>query len=162
MAKHTMRIFTRYDSFLESLEQLDKSIEDTVLKEEFKYYKILVSDLIGKWKENQLILKENISLSQHNLRERIEKKHLKSKTVELEELIADCIDSLINIREEMEEKVFPQIPIDLKIAQKKLLTYPTRFQGRIKDSLNELNLFVKDVSLKHRAFKASSEILINK
>ncbi|MHA1270011.1 MAG: PCI domain-containing protein [Candidatus Helarchaeota archaeon] len=154
---------TRISSLIKDIKELDVSIQDTIQKEESRYFKTLVSDLIDKWKENQTLLFDQIQIIKIDLEEKIKNIRIIEKQKELEKFGAAKIHDLEKIREEMEEIVFPQVSIDLKIAQKKLLTIHASFQTAVKNSIRDFNAFIKDVSSSISIdFKRVSDIQINK
>ncbi|MHA1310029.1 MAG: hypothetical protein ACTSQO_03790 [Candidatus Helarchaeota archaeon] len=156
-------IETRTQNLINSIKEIDMSIAESVQKEDNKYYKMLVSDLIDNWKEKQELLYEQIIITKNTIEDKIKNILLSEKEKELEKLINSKIQEIKKIRETMEETIFPEISIDLKFAQKKLLNMIPVFQTAAKDSLKEINNFVKEVSEQSSMdFKRLAEIHINK
>ncbi|MHA1230288.1 MAG: prenyltransferase/squalene oxidase repeat-containing protein [Candidatus Helarchaeota archaeon] len=153
---------TRVLNLIQTIKDFDISIHDILQKEEKKYFKTLVSDLIDNWKDEQKLLFEQIFLVKGQIIDKIKQIQLTEKKKELEKLIENKIKELNNIIEEMGEIVYPQISIDLKLAQKKLLSISNVFHSTIKETLKEINSYVKDVSNNISVeFKRMSEILVD-
>lgn len=153
---------SRIENFLASLDEMDESIEKSVKKEGIEHFNLIVSDLTSNWKENKELLIEKGKLIKQTLSEKIDERIVFHKKVELKEIIDKKIRELKTIREDMEEKIYPQISIDLNIAQKKLRSMPTNFENSKKDAIKEINSFIKEVLDEYRNFKPVSKVLTNK
>ncbi|MBD3227861.1 MAG: hypothetical protein GF329_06705 [Candidatus Lokiarchaeota archaeon] len=152
----------RKENFLNSINEMDESINESIQKEDIKHYKLIVSDLTNKWNEQKALFEEKIDIEIDKINQKIINKILKKKEIVLRELISKELKELKEIQENMEEKVYPQISIDVKIAQKKLGNMPERFQNKIKESSKEINSFIKEVSNDYRNFKSISKVVMNR
>jgi hypothetical protein len=153
---------TRIDNFLASLDEMDESLEKGVKRENIEHFNLIVSDLTTKWNENKDLLKDKAKVIKQTLGEKINERIVFHKKMELKEIIDIKKQELKSIREEMEEKIYPQVSIDLNIAQKKLRSMPTNFENLKKDAVKEINAFIKEVSDEYRNFKPVSKVLMNK